>query len=1138
MDIILSASTGLREGLHIKDDKKVESIEAGQDVFSGYLCYGDGRRADAEEAVEVGNYIIRKSDKDEFYTVIESEIDPIEREIYFYAESAGLDLIGEIFEPYEATSLMSLAQYAERWLYDTGFEVGVDESSGTKMLKWDDSETATARIISTAKYFDCEASYRFDIDRLSIVGKYIDFYAQRGQTVAEPLRKGRDFESMKVSKSIADIATALRVTGGTPDGAGIQRSSDSTYTWVKFSEYYNGYDEENSPSMQDDPDGMQFIGISPAHPTDEESDVPTDYLWAMIKKATGIYAIPSATGYRESKDISGKARYTWVMFATDENGSSMSDSPTDRSYIGLALHKTTATKGTLASQYTWYPMDTNEGCRDVFVSPSTGAISEGNGLYTWIKFADDPDGTNMSDSPKGRGYIGMACHQDSSTESTDASDYDWQLITLNSTTGGIVLFNPCYQGIRQSDDTFIWVRFAADTDGTNMAGTPNNRPYLGLAYGQTTVVQSTDPEDYEWDLIDADTSSEVTLKGMDYNDGDFWIDSVGRLRSEVAREQWSRYIIPTETGTDVGHIVGEFTSEATNQDTLLQEAIAELTKRREAQITYEIELITVRDDLSIGDTVSIVDHEGDLYLTARLLKLETCEEKNKRTATFGDFAKAPTTLSDQVAALRKQADAPKAIYQWIVYADSATGDNIRLLPDGALYMGIAYNKTTSIPDLTDPFVYEWSQIGSGENNILSVTWYYLLQDESLNPPTSPTEETPTGWSTTEPDYTEGSSDALYTVTKTTYLDGNFEYSEVSLSSSYTAAKTAYEKAEDAEKVATNYLSVDSSGIMVADMSDGTIHTPSGVPSGVKNVFIDNDSFDVRDGQTVLASFGETSQIGADGGNHQIIDSTGLQGINEDGLVVFDVQMDGALIRYRKTLVYPRDGEDNPPYITLATTTVSGDSLVVNDAPPLPHMESERLGFQIMWYVYDPNEEESGDPVYDYDYGYYTFGFYPNEITTKHYTLRRNNSDYAFIHVAHTDTFTFSIEGTISEQAVSDGNVVDIFAEHLGYTIALRSPAFSLGTRGNDSLGSFSGVVGESMSASSAHQFACGKYNSEDPDYAFMVGNGTYKTVSNALAVTWDGDALLALDTTAESGTTDGDLYSAITALGWESEVIT
>lgn len=33
------------------------------------------------------------------------------------------------------------------------------------------------------------------------------------------------------------------------------------------------------------------------------------------------------------------------------------------------------------------------------------------------------------------------------------------------------------------------------------------------------------------------------------------------------------------------------------------------------------------------------------------------------------------------------------------------------------------------------------------------------------------------------------------------------------------------------------------------------------------------------------------------------------------------------------------------------------------------------------------------------------------------------------------------------------------------------------------------------------------------------------------------DALVELDTAAQAGTTDGDLYAAIVALGWESEVI-
>lgn len=49
-------------------------------------------------------------------------------------------------------------------------------------------------------------------------------------------------------------------------------------------------------------------------------------------------------------------------------------------------------------------------------------------------------------------------------------------------------------------------------------------------------------------------------------------------------------------------------------------------------------------------------------------------------------------------------------------------------------------------------------------------------------------------------------------------------------------------------------------------------------------------------------------------------------------------------------------------------------------------------------------------------------------------------------------------------------------------------------------------------------------------------------LADAVVKDSNGDAKLnnlklELDTTAAAGTTDGDLYAAITALGWESEVI-
>ena len=88
----------------------------------------------------------------------------------------------------------------------------------------------------------------------------------------------------------------------------------------------------------------------------------------------------------------------------------------------------------------------------------------------------------------------------------------------------------------------------------------------------------------------------------------------------------------------------------------------------------------------------------------------------------------------------------------------------------------------------------------------STTIYYLLQSSTANPPAKPTTDNPGGnWTITEPTYTEGSTNTLYTVTKTKYSNGDFEYTPVSKSTSYEAAKAAYNKANQAN---TNALAAD------------------------------------------------------------------------------------------------------------------------------------------------------------------------------------------------------------------------------------------------------------------------------------------------------------------------------------------
>lgn len=104
-------------------------------------------------------------------------------------------------------------------------------------------------------------------------------------------------------------------------------------------------------------------------------------------------------------------------------------------------------------------------------------------------------------------------------------------------------------------------------------------------------------------------------------------------------------------------------------------------------------------------------------------------------------------------------------------------------------------------------------------------------------------------------------------TATFVFDGSvWRYDDAStMNQGYTAAKTA-----------TNFIVADSTGLMVADMSGGKA-TSSTVTA--RNVFIDSNSVDIRNGQKVLASYGESTLIGDPSDYHVSIGSTNYKEVD-------------------------------------------------------------------------------------------------------------------------------------------------------------------------------------------------------------------------------------------------------------------
>lgn len=79
------------------------------------------------------------------------------------------------------------------------------------------------------------------------------------------------------------------------------------------------------------------------------------------------------------------------------------------------------------------------------------------------------------------------------------------------------------------------------------------------------------------------------------------------------------------------------------------------------------------------------------------------------------------------------------------------------------------------------------------------------------------------------------------------------------------ADMAQNTATEAAKTADNYISTDSTGIMVSENKGATKETPSTATKN--NVLITEKDVQIRKGQKVVASYGEESLIGEETGNH-------------------------------------------------------------------------------------------------------------------------------------------------------------------------------------------------------------------------------------------------------------------------------
>ena len=222
MNIVATCSNNLPKGLKFQNDLKAEDVESGVATFSVDILYDEEDAVKTAQYCESGNYVIVYDDNEEngFYTIIEAENDRKEHSINIYAEDGGLDLLNEVVDAYTADGPHPIAFYVEKFSYDSGFEIGLNEVSDlNRTLSWTGQDTCTARILSVANSFDAEIGFSFTVKNMTITHKYINIYKKRGNENVAQLRLNTDIDNIIVKSSISDLTTCLIPSGGTPEGS-------------------------------------------------------------------------------------------------------------------------------------------------------------------------------------------------------------------------------------------------------------------------------------------------------------------------------------------------------------------------------------------------------------------------------------------------------------------------------------------------------------------------------------------------------------------------------------------------------------------------------------------------------------------------------------------------------------------------------------------------------------------------------------------------------------------------------------------------------------------------------------------------------------------------------------------------------
>lgn len=203
-----------------------------------------------------------------------------------------------------------------------------------------------------------------------------------------------------------------------------------------------------------------------------------------------------------------------------------------------------------------------------------------NGMtyYTWIRYADDANGSGISNNPTGKKYIGLAYNKATATESNTPSDYTWSLIQGAKGDKGDK-GDPGQQGLQglqgekgeqgipgapgangaDGKTSYFHIKYAPVQNPTAAQMTETPSDYIGT-YVDYTQADSTDPSKYTW----------ARFKGLQGADGSQGIPGTNGADGKTSylhikySNDGGKTLTPATGGLAIGETPGDYIGQYTD----------------------------------------------------------------------------------------------------------------------------------------------------------------------------------------------------------------------------------------------------------------------------------------------------------------------------------------------------------------------------------------------------------------------------------------------------------------------------------------------------------------------------------------------------------------------------------------------